>query len=336
MNPRFFLLLALITLCVCAFPQAAQEGLPPAGKLQIAAVLPLTVPYDIWQGMITVPVAVGGGRPIPAVIATNLPLCVATPELAVNRKIAVGAVGAVPGLYGALRVNHCSAQNVQIAQLMLSDAPFAISDLLAQLTQTPKPDPPQVWLGASFLAALRVTMDPLLHTVTFAAPSASMPKKATVVPFMLKDGRIWVEAKAEGKQTYQALVDTTAVGSLLPATVARALKLQPLATMQVHHPNGKSGTAGAASLKELSLGPLKLKGVQALYLVDPEPSGMDPALGIIGLDLLMRYRVTIDYTARKIAFEKPEPPKPALPLPKPPPAPEAPKPGTKTGVSGGM
>ncbi len=56
-------------------------------------------------------------------------------------------------------------------------------------------------------------------------------------------------------------------------------------------------------LPEVVLGKLKTKDVQAVYVSEVTKGGYDQDFAVIGSDLLLRYKVTIDYGHKEIYFE---------------------------------
>lgn len=303
-------------LCVCVFLKTfsgtacAQVGpktdgtLPAVGQVVLLSSLPATVPFEDWNGLIVVKANLGEGAPMSAALHTGLPLCVIGPELAAKQFVRTEGVRDVPTLYGSLRASGAAPQSLRIGTLILKDVPCAVGDLFGHLSGQKRADAPPLWLGASALAAAVVTIDPRKQEVIFRPANSPLPRKATIVPFEIRDGRIVVEMKVNGKRTFPALVDTGVVGTLLPADAARDLKLPPAETLPVTHPNGKAAKVAAVDLKEVSIGGLKVNDVRAFYVAEGSVEGLDNEMGVLGNDILLRYRVTIHYGLRKIAFEK--------------------------------
>src|SRR2546423_7134905 len=122
----------------------------------------------------------------------------------------------------------------------MAQVPCAILDVMATISSKTDKYARQIWLGNSALATVMLTIDPRELKITARVPASPLPRGATVVPFTMKDGRIWVDLKI-GKKSIQALVDTGTVGTLLPMSVAKDMKITSTATFEMTHPNGKDG-----------------------------------------------------------------------------------------------
>ncbi|HXG24667.1 MAG TPA: aspartyl protease family protein [Chthonomonadales bacterium] len=296
-------LLVFASLCL---PQAGstQAASPLAARIEPTSTLPQTVPFELRNGLIVLKVALGSGLPLDAVLSTGLPLCVVSTRVAQKNSFYAEGMREIPVLHGVLRVPGTSPKELRIGGLHLSRVGCAVCDLWPHVSAQTMPDLPEVWLGNSALGALHVTIDPVKKEILFDSPGRSLPSRAVVVPFELKDGRMWVEAKANGKVKYSAILDTSVRGTLLPATKARVMNLTTGDTVRGKLPGGKEFTATHALVEELALGTLKVKNVPALYITESSDLRFNAEQAIIGNDVLLRYRVTIDYEQRKIAFEE--------------------------------
>ncbi len=275
-----------------------------AGQLLQTSQMPDLIPFSVENGLIIVKAVVGDGLAESAIIDTGLPTCFIGPEYAAKRAMKPTGLRDAQILDRSVRVVGVPVQSVRINRVVISTVAFNMFDLFKHLSATPPKDAPLVWIGSSALAALSLTIDPQLQRLMLRPAGAPLPPNSTVVPFELKDGRIWIDVKVNGKKSFSALVDTGSVGTLLPASVAKALTLIPAATMPITHPDGKEGKVSAVELADLAIGGLKVTDVQAIYIEQGSKDGFDPEFGIIGNDVLLRYRITIDYAQKKIAFEK--------------------------------
>jgi predicted aspartyl protease len=300
-NPRFLVLAAL----AFALPGAAfgQRSFEP-GVLSPQSVQMDVVPFEMQNGLVVVKALIGDGLVTPAILDTGLPICILTPAFAAKRAFKPVGPRDVPVLDRNLSVLGLPVQAVRINRMVVTSAATGVLDLYAQLSAAPPADAPPVWIGNSALATMSITIDPESQQITMRPAGAPLPVGATIVPFEFKDGRIWVSVKVNGKKDFSALLDTGSVGTLLPASVAKALTLTPAATYPITHPDGKEGKVCAVDLTDIEMAGLKVTDVQAIYISQGSKDGFDTDLGIIGNDVLMRYRVTIDYAQKKIAFVK--------------------------------
>lgn len=278
----------------------------PAAKLSQASILPATVPYDLRHGLLLVPVAVGTAATEPAALDTGLPTSVMAAELAQTIRLAGGPITEVRCPMGALKLASAPAQLVRIAGMVLTDVPFCVGDVVGQLSARSLEDAPRLWLGASALAGLSVTIDPGSRDVTFRAAGAPLPNRAPTAPIRAVGPHIVVDVRVNEGRPFAAIVDTGSAGTLIPAATARELKLAPSVTVPIRRADGKDARACLVRLRELRVGAVTLKDAAAYYL-DGVPEE-EAATAVLGTDLLLRHRVTIDRQRKRIAFEKVEAP----------------------------
>jgi len=299
---RHLYVLAILFCALCPVESRGQNTFIP-GQLSSQSVTQDTVPFEVQNGLIVVKALLGDGLVANAILSTGLPICFVTPEFAAKRTMKASGTRDVAVMDRNVTALAVPVQAVRINRMLVTGAACGVLDLYKQLSSAPPQDAPQIWLGGSVLAALSMTIDPQVQQIVFRPPGAPLPVGAIIVPFELKDGRIWVDVKVNGKKNFSAIVDTGSVGTLLPAPVAKALSLPAAATLPVMHPDGKEGKACAVELTDVGMAGLKVPDVQAIYIEPGTKDGFDTDLGIIGNDVLLRYRVTIDYVQRKLAFE---------------------------------
>ncbi len=150
-----------------------------------------------------------------------------------------------------------------------------------------------------------------------AATWASRPDASA--PFFADRELPRVEVKLNGQGPFRFLVDTGADGCLVGKRAAARLGLK-LGKDGVLRGVGGRERANAAVLESLSVGGLEAHDVRVAVAI--EPLDVD---GILGYQLLKGYRVTFDYPAARVTFEKSPPPEPVVQTPPEPPPPEPPK-----------
>lgn len=272
-------------------------------KIMPGSTVPCTVPFSLWNGMIIVSVVVGEGIPMPAVIDTGLPMSVVTPQHAAKKGLKPNGTREIEILDHKITIANSSAQTVRFERLAIAGVPFGICDLLNQLSGKQNTEGPAIWLGSSALEGLCVTIDPYRSEITIRPANSPLMGKATRVPFVLRDGRIWVDVTANDKQKFEAVVDTGAVATLVPPKVATALHLKSDSTLDMVDRNGKPAKVGVGKLDQLSLDKLAVKGVPVLFVTECDPKGVNQDIAVIGNDFLFRHRVTFDFGRKEIAFE---------------------------------
>ncbi len=321
-----------------AAPKPAAGPAPAAAKPAVAqnSRLPATVQYRLASGLIVLDAAFGAGLPRPAALDTGLPALVIEAEAAKKLSLKAGDPRDVASPYGPLKLADLPPHTLRLGTLFLEGMPVSSAERMGVLSGRHPLETPDLWLGTPLFELLTVTIEPARSQLIFSAADAPLPPKAPAVPFEVKDGAITVSAKANGKASFTAVIDTCAFGLLLPTSVATELKLQPSAVVPVTLPDGKPGKVAEITLKELAIGPMKYKDVRALYVLEGS-AGPIGTHGIIGTDLLLHNRVTFSFAQHKLAFEKPRPPEPekAPKIKQPKTKPDTAKPaagGTKAGA----
>jgi hypothetical protein len=140
-----------------------------------------------------------------------------------------------------------------------------------------------------------------------AAVTESKPKAnaTVVVPFeMLSSNHMLVEAKINGKGPYHLIFDLGAPITLLTNKASMSSKV-------VDDDGPRSflfGMRGEAEVKKLEAGGLTVTKLPVIVFDHPTLKLLGEALGqridgIMGFTLFARYKVTIDYQARRMTFE---------------------------------
>jgi hypothetical protein len=128
--------------------------------------------------------------------------------------------------------------------------------------------------------------------------------KPVTVPFeLLKTGHMAIMVKVEGKGPYRVIFDTGAPINLLNNKVAKEAGLlknmeKPLFSL--------FGTMGQVNVGTLEVGGLKAKKVNTIVMDHPTVEAISKVLGpiegIVGFPFFARYKMTIDYQAKKLTF----------------------------------
>ncbi len=130
---------------------------------------------------------------------------------------------------------------------------------------------------------------------------AEGPKtKPVVVPFdLLKTKHITIDVKVNGKGPYRVIFDTGAPMTVLNNKLAKEAGL----------PKGGGLFGGLpVTVKELEVGGLKAENVPAVVMDHPlvelmsKEKDIGPLYGIVGFPFFARYKVTLDYQAKKMTF----------------------------------
>ena len=151
--------------------------------------------------------------------------------------------------------------------------------------------------------------------VTLAALLGAAPaSSSTTVPFTLFDNRVLVQASIDGSGPYTMIVDTGSDQLVVTPSVAQHLGL---ATRRAGFANGAGSGSAALALTHVptvTIGSLKFSDVSAAVL-DLGPIqraiGFPKLDGVIGYNMLRRFRVRVDMDDAQLTFSSA-----ALPVPK--------------------
>jgi hypothetical protein len=125
-------------------------------------------------------------------------------------------------------------------------------------------------------------------------------KKAAVVPFdLLKTKHMTLDIKVNGKGPYRVIFDTGAPMSVLNNKLAKEAGL----------PAGGGLFGGLpVTVKTMEVGDLKAEKLQAIIMDHPlvelmsKEKDIGQLYGIVGFPFFARYKMTVDYQAKKITF----------------------------------
>lgn len=282
---------------------AARASLPPPSGL----VLPLTMPYGAWHGMVMLNAMVNGNNPIHIILSTGLshstlspdelPRLQVTPSSAKTHVVVFDtAVDAPAGKLDTLRIGSGVLHNV----------PVACVDLVSLLSHQHEADAKTCWLGANWLSAYQITFDFQDHVVILKRPETPLPStQGPLIPFKVKNGRPIVKVTIPGAGSFDAILDTGSVGTLIPAAIAAKLKPKTTESLAVSDKNKKAGKIGRMVVPRISIGKAELKGLTVAYFTNDAPPGVDKSMAIIGIDFLRRFDLAISYARSKLQVYSP-------------------------------
>jgi hypothetical protein len=154
---------------------------------------------------------------------------------------------------------------------------------------------------------LRIVLTAWILLGALAAPAQADERAArpVTVPFdLLLTKHIVVQVRINGKGPYRMIFDTGAPVSLVNSRVARATGL--LAKDAATPLFSLFGPVVQVKMKTLQLGDLKAAGVPIIVMDHPTVEVLSkvlgPVEGILGFPLFARYRMTLDYQAKRMTF----------------------------------
>lgn len=145
----------------------------------------------------------------------------------------------------------------------------------------------------------------LLLPALLAPLPAEPPSRPVTVPFeVLPTKHLAVEVKLNGRGPYRVIFDTGAPIVILGNKAARASGVLP-DNVEISR-DSPFGAAGQFPIQRLEVGGLRVDKVPALVMEHPAVASLSksggPLEGIVGYPFFSRYRMTIDYPAKKLTL----------------------------------
>lgn len=144
----------------------------------------------------------------------------------------------------------------------------------------------------------------LLLFVCFPVRAEEATGRPIEVPFvLLKTGHLTVQVKVNGKGPYTLIFDTGAPITLLNNKIAKEAGLLKGVRKP---PFALFGSMGEVKVKELEVGEQKAADVSAVVMDHPTVEAISRAFGpidgIVGFPFFARFKMTLDYQAKKLTF----------------------------------
>jgi predicted aspartyl protease len=268
-------------------------------------LFPVSIPFIPWNGVPVIQTQLNGANQERFAVSTGLNVNTVSVEAytrlqlqATNRQYRLNVLDT------STTATEARISSLQINMLKLADVSVVLTDVFAMLSPRPHPDAPTGWLGTPFLSAFSVIFDFAHNTIFLQDPKTPLPneKGTVVVPFTRKDGRIWVKVSLPRAKAFDAVIDTGTVTTLIPTEVAEKLAITPLQIFPITKGNGREARAGLISLPKLNVGKLEATEVRAVFLAAEAQPPFDKTLGVLGMDFLKRYKMTLSFDKQKVAF----------------------------------
>jgi hypothetical protein len=270
-------------------------------RISPATPLPVSQPYKVVEGAVSVEAGFGAGRSFVAILDTGMADCLVSPGLAERSQMSGTGEVMLASPLGHLRGAPAGAYTMRVGRLLVEGLPLCVGDPHAQYSAAPPKATADAWLGNACLSLCTFEVDPATEQVKFDRPDAPPMRGGAPIPIDTGTGRVQIRARVNNGADFEAVVSTGLRGTLLPASTVRALKLTVTSEKTVSVPGGGALRIGHVRLKELRLGAAKITDVPVLAALDDVP-GVGGTTGIIGTDVLLRFRMQINYMRKQAVF----------------------------------
>ena len=264
-------------------------------RVSALTAVPVTMPFEAHQGAVTVEAGLGAGLPLRAVLDTGVSECMVSGSAASERGLKGTGEVVIASPFGPLQAVPVGAYTLRIGRLLVEGLPLCTGDPLAQLSDKPPTPPPDLWVGNSCLSLFTLEIDGPAKQINLGRPDAPPMRSTAPFAFTLDQGRVMVRALANGTADFRAVISTGVRGTLVTPTVGRRMGQDIVGERTVRMPGGGKARVGWGRLKELRLGATKIANVDVLAVLDDVP-GVGGEIGVIGTDVLLRYRMQISYS----------------------------------------
>jgi len=279
------------------------KPLPPGSP-----VFPVTIQYRPWKGLIALDGLANGNNPERFILSSGLNMSTVSPDDAIRLQLTTSPARAhVAVLDASTDVPTASILNLRLGSGILHNIAMAQVNLITLLTHESMPDAPGGWLGTNWLSDYLVTLDFANHTVTLNRKDAPFSKPTGyIVPFKLKNGRPVVKVSIPGGGSYEAAVDTGSLGTLIPMEIAIKMKSKKSNKTPKTGVDIAGGKMARMVVPRIAVGKAELKNLMVAYYGDAAPTSVDKTMGVIGVDFLRRFKVTISYAKSQIELLAPQ------------------------------
>jgi predicted aspartyl protease len=274
------------------------------------------VPFRLIGGddaLIVIAARFNDSEPIDCALDTGASHAMLLPEIGARLGVKVETVQAAQGAGGMMRVEIGRADSVAVGEARARDVPLIMT-----------PDFERIGaaighrlggnIGHSFLRHFRLTVDYERSELVLATPDEradGAPARAEL-PFTLAHASkplVMIPVSVEGRP-FRFAVDTGASTTVISSETARLCQIESTA-MPSMTGGGGAVAAAAGVLPSLAVGGVRISRVRvavADFLAELSRLTGATLDGIVGTNVLRRFRVTIDYPRSILRFDTPADP----------------------------
>ncbi len=275
------------------------------------AAEPTSVPFELVNGLVYLQTTVNGSDPLPFVLDTGASYSVISPELA--KKLNIEATNAVPsggpGRGGDAMMSTAQGVTLGVPGILLKNQQVAV--LSVDYIQRQAGHPTAGILSVNAFANQIVQVDYAAQVVRFFAPGSFSPSSADKeIAFTLRDNVPMIRADValpnHSTITGSFVLDSGLVGAIVfskpfLARHPELLRIENRFDLPDVEAVGGTMKLQAAYLPSLRLGPVLIESPLAIFSLNGAGVLDDPQVdGIIGCDVLKRFRVTYDYSHTRV------------------------------------
>lgn len=258
------------------------------------------------QWLIVVPARIQGSAPIDCAVDTGASHCVLLPEVAARLGVRSREVCTAAGAGGDLEVRVGSADSVQLGDLVAHDVAVIVTSELRRIGNAIG-YPIGGNLGHSFLGRYRLSLDYAAGTLELATedePEDTRPARAELEFELAHPSKPLIMIPVRlGSRLARFALDTGASITVIAPQVAAECGIETTPSPSLTGGGGVAVMAAAGVIPELSIGCVTLSSVRtaaAEFLGMLSEAIGTPIDGILGSNVLRRFRLTIDCPKRRV------------------------------------
>ena len=255
-------------------------------------------------------VSINGGPLRTFLVDTGAGLTAISRQLADTLGLALGGSMDIVGLGGGVEARSASLASVAMGSIVRKDVSVLVLDF-DEMRHSMGLEVEGI-LGFSALNRYQVTFDFAKGALEIAQNAARRTPGAggARVPMEMLGGQALVDAKIDGTDAGAFILDTGSWITFVPADVGRKLAAEKrVPGVSFIGADGRLLEAEAVRARSLSVGAARLDRPIVLYATsggDKDPIGLTLASGergVLGANVLRRFRVTLDYPRNELVLE---------------------------------
>jgi predicted aspartyl protease len=261
------------------------------------------------QWLMVAKARIQGSEPLDCAIDTGASHCVLLPEVAARLGVHADDMRVASGAGRALEVRLGRADMVSVGAAVAKDVAIIVTDELRRIGRAIG-HPIAGNLGHSFLGGFRMGVDyaaGMLELLSEDEPEDTRPARAELEFHLAHPSKplIMIPVGVGGRMAQFAL-DTGASISVISPEIADRCAIETTNMPNLTGGGGLAVTAAAGVIAELAVGEVKLSQVHVAVaeFIDMLSDAIGTRIdGILGANVLRRFRLVIDYPRQRLRLE---------------------------------